>query len=69
MIQKRILVPDRVRRLPRTDWNLIAYDAPLTQVLALPSLKATPPESKATPNNYQQLLAILAASTSVKEST
>ena len=104
MIQKRILVPDRVRRLPRTDWawvdrrflrdfapklsgdavflyylliavsdknglsfygdnslaqmirtpqgrllqarqelvdwNLIAYDSPLTQVLALPSLKS-----------------------------
>ena len=133
MIQKRILVPDRVRRLPRTDWawvdrrflrdfapklsgdavflyylliavsdknglsfygdnslaqmirtpqgrllqarqelvdwNLIAYDSPLTQVLALPSLKATQPESKATPDNYQQLLAMLAASTSVKEST
>ena len=133
MIQKRILVPDRVRRLPRTDWawvdrrflrdfapklsgdavflyylliavsdknglsfygdnslahmvrtpqsrlllarqelvdwNLIAYDSPLTQVLALPSLIATPPESKATPDNYQQLLAMLAASTSVKEST
>ena len=133
MIQKRILVPDRVRRLPRTDWawvdrrflrdfppklsgdavflyylliavsdksglsfygdnslaqivrtpqsrllqarqelvdwNLIAYDAPLTQVLALPSLEATSTETKATPDNYQQLLELLAASTSVKEST
>lgn len=133
MIQKRILMPDRVRRLPRTDWawvdrrflrdfapklsgdavflyyllvavsdknglsfygdnslaqmvrtpqsrlllarqelvdwNLIAYDSPLTQVLALPSLIATPHEPKATLDNYQQLLAILAASTSIKEST
>ena len=63
--QSRLLLA----RQELVDWNLIAYDSPLTQVLALPSLIATPHEPKATPDNYQQLLAILAASTSIKEST
>ncbi len=60
--QSRLLLA----RQELVDWNLIAYDSPLTQVLALPSLIATPHEPKATPDNYQQLLAILAASTSIK---
>lgn len=135
MIQKRVLVPDRVRHLPKTDWawvdrrflrdfapklsgdavflyylltavsdkcglsfygdsslgrilrtpinqllqarqelidwNLIAYEAPLTQVLSLPNKPerhvANSPckEAETAADNYQQLVALLAASQSV----
>ena len=53
------------------DWNLIAYEAPLAQVLSLPSkpeshvAHAPLDETKATDNSYQQLLALLASNQSV----
>lgn len=53
------------------DWNLIAYEAPLAQVLSLPNkperhvASSQLDESKATADNYQQLVALLAASQSV----
>lgn len=135
MIQKRVLVPDRVRHLPKTDWawvdrrflrdfapklsgdavflyylltavsdkyglsfygdsslgrilrtpinqllearqelidwNLIAYEAPLAQVLSLPNkperhvANSQLDAPQATTDNYQQLVALLAASQSV----
>jgi len=55
------------------DWNLIAYDAPLAQVLSLPHKSnrndsySTLEESKATADSYQQLLTILAANKSVNQ--
>lgn len=56
------------------DWNLIAYEAPLAQVLSLPATSrqaepqhAQPQQAKATADNYQQLLALLASNASVRD--
>jgi len=53
------------------DWNLIAYEAPLAQVLSLPNkperhVANSPLDgSKAMTDSYQQLVALLATNRSV----